>query len=305
MRAARGATALSGVLAIDKPAGMTSHDVVAALRRATGERRIGHAGTLDPLATGLLLVLVGSAARLGRYLSGQDKTYDAHIVLGTATDTLDADGVATGHAPVPETALDPEAARRILDSFLGSAEQVPPAYSAIKRGGVTAHRAARSGSPIELEPRPIVVSEALLGAISADPPAWDVTFTVSKGTYVRSLARDVGTAVGTCAHLGALRRTRIASLTLDAALTLDRAVDAAAAGSLAREFIDPVPLLGFPALSADPVAVSAGRAVPQPSSPMTDGSPVALVTDETLAAVYRASRDWLVAETVFSPGVTR
>src|SRR5665648_353727 len=142
MSTRRGATDLSGILAVDKPSGITSHDVVAAVRRATGERRVGHAGTLDPVATGLLTILVGPATRLEPYLSGHDKTYVATIAFGTSTDTDDADGAVIQTVPVPGDVIDPDAASRLLASFTGEQLQVPPAYSAIKRGGQVAHRAA-------------------------------------------------------------------------------------------------------------------------------------------------------------------
>ncbi|HZL05264.1 MAG TPA: tRNA pseudouridine(55) synthase TruB, partial [Coriobacteriia bacterium] len=192
MSTRRGATDLSGILAVDKPSGITSHDVVAAVRRATGERRVGHAGTLDPVATGLLTILVGPATRLEPYLSGHDKTYVATIAFGTSTDTDDADGAVIQTVPVPGDVIDPDAASRLLASFTGEQLQVPPAYSAIKRGGQVAHRAARAGEPLAIEPRPVVVRAAELIAIDSTVPVWDVRFTVSKGTYIRALARDIG-----------------------------------------------------------------------------------------------------------------
>ncbi|MDZ4166820.1 MAG: tRNA pseudouridine(55) synthase TruB, partial [Coriobacteriia bacterium] len=238
MIARRGATALAGVLLVDKPGGPTSHDVVATIRRATGERRIGHAGTLDPMATGLLLVLVGRATRLERYLSGHDKSYDARIVFGAATDTLDADGEVTETRPVDDTLFDLTRAAGVLASFVGPALQMPPAYSAIKRGGVAAHRLARAGKEPELQPRDIVVHEATLSAVHPDEHAWDVSFSVSKGTYIRSLARDVGLAAGTVAHLGALRRTAVGAASITAAHTIDAVTEAATADRLPALFSD-------------------------------------------------------------------
>lgn len=306
MTACRGTTGLSGLLVIDKPGGMTSHDVVARLRRATGERRIGHAGTLDPAATGILLVLVGSATRLERYLSGQDKSYRARIAFGAETDTLDADGEVVAAHPVPARVLDPSEAGRVLDGFKGAGTQVPPVYSAIKRDGVPAHRRARAGVEVEMVPRAIDVHEATLLAIDPLANTWDVQFSVSKGTYIRSLARDIGRAAGSGAHLAALRRTAVGVVSIEDSHTLDDACEAAGAGSLAELFADPVPVLGFPVLDGDPATVGTGR-------PLLTSQALQLAVDErvsvlvngSLAAVYRRTPATCVAETVFVPEVAR
>ncbi len=306
MTARRGATGLSGLLIIDKPAGMTSHDVVARLRRATGERRIGHAGTLDPLATGILTVLVGSATRLERYLSGQDKSYDARLAFGAETDTLDSDGAITATHPVPAAVLDPDAAAVLLEGFLGPQSQMPPVYSAIKRDGVPAHRLARAGADVQMSPRDIIVHEASLRTVDAESASWDVHFAVSKGTYIRSLARDIGRAAGTGAHLTALRRTSVGCIGIETAHALDDACDAAAAGELPMLFADPVPVLGYPTLNADETHVIAGRALDAPVSPqLAPGKRVSILTDGRLGAVYRSTDRGLVPETVFSPAVSR
>jgi tRNA pseudouridine55 synthase len=301
----RGATDLAGVLLVDKPKGPTSHDVVASLRRATGERRIGHAGTLDPMATGLLLVLVGRATRLERYLSGEDKRYEARIVFGVATDTLDAEGTITETLPVDTALFDDGRAAEILSGFVGPAAQMPPAYSAIKRGGIAAHRLARAGEDPALEPRDVIVHEATLVALRPDERAWDVTFAVSKGTYVRSLARDIGRAAGTVAHLGALRRTAIGSADVTSAHTLDTSVEAAEAGRLPELFTDPVELLGLPTAEVDPVVVRDGRPLPAEVAPILDGERVTITSGAAVLGVYRRSGSFLRAETVFEPGVTR
>jgi tRNA pseudouridine55 synthase len=181
--ARRGATDLSGILVIDKPAGMTSHDVVNRVRRITGERRVGHAGTLDPMATGVLVALVGPATRLAPYLTSAQKTYEAHIVFGAETDTDDADGRVTVRSPVPDEVGDPFFAAATVASLVGAHQQVPPAYSAIKRDGVTAYQAARTGSALELDARTVEVADArLTGVECAGKHAWDVAFAVSKGT---------------------------------------------------------------------------------------------------------------------------
>ncbi|MBN2248261.1 MAG: tRNA pseudouridine(55) synthase TruB [Coriobacteriia bacterium] len=306
MMARRGATGLSGMLVIDKPGGMTSHDVVARLRRATGERRIGHAGTLDPLATGILLVLVGSATRLERYLSGHDKSYRALISFGSETDTLDADGAVSTVHPIPDAVLDATEAQRILDGFLGPGSQIPPVYSAIKRDGVPAHRLARAGTDVEMLPRDIVVHEAVLEGIDASNATWDVRFAVSKGTYIRSLARDIGVAAGSGAHLAALRRTAVDAITIERARALDEVCVAAAAGELVSLFVDPVPALGFPVIEGDAVTVRAGRALPAPAVglPLSDDR-VSVIVEGRLGAVYRAAPDGYAPETVFIPEVAR
>lgn len=300
----RGATGISGVLAVDKPAGVTSHDVVAALRRATGEGRVGHAGTLDPLATGLLVVLFGSATRLERYLVGHDKRYEARIVFGSTTDTLDAEGTVTERAPVPELVAEPAYAQRLLDTFVGSREQVPPAHSAIKTAGVPAYRHARAGRAVTLAPRTVTVHEARLLAVDTAQRAWDVAFTVSKGTYVRALARDIGLAAGTVAHLGALRRLASGALDLSCAVPLDAAVEAADTGALVEHFVDPVALLGYPPLPVASEAVADGRPI-LPEQPVAEGGRVCVVTQAGLAAIYVARAGVLYAETVLVPEVLR
>lgn len=305
MSSRRQPTGLSGVLLVDKPAGPTSHDVVASLRRATGERRVGHAGTLDPAATGLLISLIGPATRLASYLTGQEKTYEARIVFGAATDTLDAEGSVVETAPVPASVFEESRAREVLEGFMGASLQTPPAYSAVKKAGQTAHRAARSGSPLALEVRRIDVSEADLVRIEADQSAWVVRFTVSKGTYIRTLANDIGRRAGTVAHLAALRRTRSGQATLEHAHPLEEIADRAREGAVTTLFADPVPLLGLPRADLPAEQVAQGRPAPLPSD-APDGSHLfAVATDERLLAIYRRDGDLLRAETVFATGVAR
>lgn len=305
MATRRGATDLAGVLAVDKPGGMTSHDVVAAVRRATGERRVGHAGTLDPMATGLLLVLVGPATRLERYLSGHDKRYDARIRFGTATDTLDADGQVTATADVPAALFDLPGAQALLEGFLGPQLQAPPLFSAIKVDGMPSHRRARAGEERTLAEREIVVYEATARAVDAARSTWDVGVHVSKGTYVRSLARDIGLAAGTVAHLSALRRTAIGSLAVDRALTLGEIEALGASGTLPDRFIDPVTLLGMPALPATAQEIADGRPIEAPDGEIAEDAPFALADDQRLYAVYRMRQGVLRAETVFPGGIAR
>ncbi|MBN2848611.1 MAG: tRNA pseudouridine(55) synthase TruB [Coriobacteriia bacterium] len=306
MSARRGASGLAGVLLVDKPEGPTSHDVVAAVRRASGEGRVGHAGTLDPMATGLLVVLVGPATRLERYLSGHDKTYEARIVFGTATDTLDAAGVVTATQTVPDAVHSETAAREILAGFVGPAAQLPPAFSAIKRDGVTAHRLARAGGTPDLEARPIVVHEAALLALDAEADTWDVRFTVSKGTYVRALARDIGEAVGTAAHLGALRRTRAGEADISDAHSVARVIEAAGRAELPDLFADPVGLLGIPVTVVDPSVAANGRPLQVTDVGGREGLAVdfiAVTDGHALLGIYRPDGDRLVPETILAGGV--
>ncbi|WP_437747705.1 tRNA pseudouridine(55) synthase TruB [Sorangium sp. So ce1504] len=244
-----------GVLVIDKPRGPTSHDVVARLRRALGVKRIGHAGTLDPMASGVLVVLVGEATKLAPYLTAQDKRYTARVVLGVGTDTLDADGQITATQPLPPW-LDAElgalagaggppgealarAAPRIaaaIDAERARREQAPPAYSAIKVAGQRSYALARAGQAVELSARAVEVrslevtgaSRGVFGAPAAGaaPATLDLDLGVSKGYYVRSLARDLGAHLDVPAHLSALRRTASGSFTVEQAVSLDAGAEA-------------------------------------------------------------------------------
>lgn len=209
---------LRGVLPVDKPAGWTSHDVVARARRALGERRVGHTGTLDPFATGLLLLCVGEATRLAEYLTGLDKVYEATLRLGVATDSGDLDGavVATSEAWPGVGAGAVEGALRALR---GEVWQTPPALSAKKVGGVPAHRRVRRGEDVALEPRRIEVHE--LEMTLFDPPVVGLRVRCSSGTYVRALARDLGEALGVGAHLTALRRTAVGPYGVDGAVPVE------------------------------------------------------------------------------------
>ncbi|HZN43296.1 MAG TPA: tRNA pseudouridine(55) synthase TruB [Actinomycetota bacterium] len=193
-----------GLLLVDKPGGMTSHDVVDVVRRRLGTKKVGHAGTLDPMATGLLLVGVGRATRLLRFLSDLPKTYEGTMRLGVETTTLDAEGEIVREAEVTAARSDVEQAMRALE---GESMQRPPAYSAVKVGGRKLYEAARAGEQLEAEPRPIRVDAFDL--LGFDSP--DATFRVacSTGTYVRVLAADVGAALSCGAHLTSLRRTAI------------------------------------------------------------------------------------------------
>lgn len=202
-----------GLVVVDKPPGLTSHDVVARLRKVYGQRSVGHAGTLDPSATGVLLVGLGDATRLLRFLQETTKGYVGTVVFGSTTDSLDADGVVT--AEFDMHALTEDACRAACRRFIGDIEQIPPMVSAIKVDGRRLHELAREGKEIERKPRAVRVDcfDVTSFRPGAQPEA-DVAVECSSGTYIRSLAADLGTALGGGAHLRDLRRTRVGSFTL-------------------------------------------------------------------------------------------
>jgi tRNA pseudouridine55 synthase len=219
---------MDGLLAVDKPSGPTSHDVVARMRRALGEKRIGHTGTLDPMATGLLLLVLGKATRLAKFLSASDKSYDATVRFGFATDTADAQGRPLG--PVIEHAAPPpEAINAALDEFRGTFLQQPPAYSAKKVGGQRSYKLARSArlqpSPDRPHPAPpaTAVTAHRIEIVGVHADTLMLSIDCSTGFYVRSLAHDLGVRLGVGAHLAALRRTKVGDVDLTAAVTLDSA----------------------------------------------------------------------------------
>ena len=215
---------VDGLVVVDKPAGCTSHDVVARMRKVYGQRPVGHAGTLDPDATGVLLVGLGRATRLLRYLQDAGKAYRARVVFGVATDTLDASGAVLERAAMQLTSDQVVQAAR---AFVGDIEQIPPMVSAIKIDGRKLYELARAGQVVERAPRRVrietlVVEDFVDGAY----PEATIRIDCSSGTYVRSLAADLGTALGGCAHLGELRRLRVGSFVLDESHSLD-AIEAA------------------------------------------------------------------------------
>ena len=302
----RGASGLSLLLGVDKPVGMSSHDVVNRVRSATGEMRVGHFGTLDPLASGVMLVGVGPAVRLGNYLVEHDKEYVADIRFGEERTTDDAEGEVVSAAPVPEPVGHAAYAAEVLARFMGPALQVPPAYSAIKQGGVTAYKAARSGDALDLPARSIEVYEAEL--LDADADCWRVRFRVSKGTYIRALARDIGRTVGCGAYLAGLRREQLGAVPVQGCMTL---------GELAVQtpmrLLDPVSVLGFPqveVLEAERKALENGGALAVPaslSSSVSAGDLVSVLCDNRLKAIYRVEEGVtrLKCDCLFSIGVDR
>ena len=223
------------VVLVDKPEGPTSHDVVDAARRALRVRRVGHTGTLDPFASGLLLLCVGRATRLAEYLSGLDKSYEAVARLGIATDTLDRDGDIVRECP-EWVGLEEERIREVLEGFRGTIAQVPPQFSAKKVEGEAMHRRARRGESVELQPSQVTIHEIEL--VAATLPEIRFKIRCSTGTYVRAIARDLGEKLGVGAHLSALRRTGIGSFRVTDAIHVEAlsdgdAVRCAAVGPLA------------------------------------------------------------------------
>ena len=208
---------IEGVLLVDKPGGMTSHDVVYRLRRKLQMQRIGHAGTLDPMATGLLVMLIGKATRISQYLISVDKVYEGEITLGSTTNSQDAEGEVMESRPVP--ALTEEQLRESMKTFLGDQYQTPPMFSAIKVGGVPLYKMARQGEEIEREPRFIRV--AAFELLSLNLPKLTFRLDCTKGTYVRTVAHDLGAKLGCGAHLSALRRTGSGKFGIGQCTTLD------------------------------------------------------------------------------------
>jgi tRNA pseudouridine55 synthase len=245
---------VDGVVLVDKLKGMTSHDVVAVARRALGTRRVGHTGTLDPFATGLLVLLVGHATRLRPYVEGEPKVYEATIRFGVETDTDDATGAPIRDAPLPTAARITSA----ISQLTGSIDQVPPAYSAKQVAGVRAYAAARRGDPLVLRPATVVVHRWDVGEQRG--PDLDVTLTCGGGTYVRSLARDLGVLAGSAAHLVALRRVRSGHFDVSDAASVEQLRGGGAALRPARAAVPGLPAEQLSDLDAR--RVTHGQSVP-------------------------------------------
>ncbi|MCD4685091.1 MAG: tRNA pseudouridine(55) synthase TruB [Anaerolineae bacterium] len=225
-----------GLLNINKPQGPTSHDIVARVRRGTRVKKVGHAGTLDLMATGVLVLCLGPATRLSEYVMGSPKTYRARVHFGITTDTYDAEGdvVAEDAAPVAEDAL-----RAALEPFRGDIMQIPPMYSAIKQGGKKLYDLAREGKEVERPPRPVTISR--LDLLMWEAPVATLEIECSPGTYIRSLAYDLGQALGVGAHLAALERSASGQFTVADAVAWDDFQAAVEAGTW-REFVQPADL---------------------------------------------------------------
>ena len=287
----------AGVLPLDKPEGPTSHDMVAQARRALKERRVGHTGTLDPFASGLLLLCVGRATRLAEFLTGLDKTYEAVARLGIATDSEDRDGAVISESDAWK-AFDEAAVEAAMAGFSGVVDQVPPQFSAKKVGGEAMYLKARRGERVELEPRQVHIHEIEL--LEMDLP--DVRFRVrcSSGTYVRSIARDMGEALGVGAHLTHLRRTAVGAFAVKGSLSPGELEDPA---RVAAAWIDPLAALAhLPRVEVDAQAAGElrhGRRVPAPGAGSEDLDPVAVAHGTDLVAVGRVSGGVLKPSKVF------
>lgn len=355
----RGQSGLSCLLAVDKPVGKSSHDIVNIARRAIGERRVGHAGTLDPFASGVLALMVGPAARLDKYLTGHDKEYVATIVFGTSTTTDDCTGEPTSTAMPSSDLLDRDYAESVLDTFAGESMQMPPVYSAIKVNGKRAYDESRRGNIVKLKPRAIEVLKAKLleiGTIDENAvaaildgatasirnglpneelfdrylllPFWKVAFKVSKGTYIRSLARDIGMKAGCPAHLAELARTASGNIGIGDCVAIETLEK-----DWKRACIDPVYALGFKVVFANDAQVedvscgrrfrsfsdqllciaygrSACECLPpfvQCSDALQNGELVSIIVNNELKAIYKYDKEsgLLSPDCVFNIGVSR
>lgn len=218
---------MNALLILDKPQGLSSHSAVHRVRKITGEERVGHAGTLDPMATGVLLILLGSAVRLSEWIVDHDKQYHATVQLGVEMDSYDATGNVVATQTVNST---PDEIRAAVETFVGKQNQIPPAHSAIQMQGKRAYKMAREGVQLEMQPRAVEIYSITNIAIEGDTVAFDVH--TSKGTYIRSLAHDIGAKLGVGAHLSGLRRTASGKFSIENALTLEQVEHAVAQNEL-------------------------------------------------------------------------
>ncbi|NUO39811.1 MAG: tRNA pseudouridine(55) synthase TruB [Gemmatimonadaceae bacterium] len=269
----REATTTDGLLLVDKPAGVTSHDVVLAARRAFGESRIGHAGTLDPFATGLLVLLLGRATRLLPHLDGVPKEYEATIALGRETETDDLHGAVVREAPPP----DDDAIRDAIGRLTGPLDQIPPAYSAKRVAGRRAYEAARAGDRLELAPARVIVFG--WRDVVRDGDSLRAVIACGGGTYIRALARDLGRLTGSAAHLAALRRTRSGPFQVADAVSLDTL---RAGGATLQPALDALPTIPHVVLSDDDAervlrGIAVGQGAAAGTAALIDGRSGALV----------------------------
>jgi len=288
---------VNGLLILDKPAGMTSHDVVARVRRATGESSVGHLGTLDPMATGVLPLLLGKFTRLAQFFTSSEKAYTGQIRFGFATDTYDAEGQPVGESR--SVTLTPDQVRATAARFQGEIEQMPPAYSAKKIEGKPAYKLARAGKTPELKPVRIRVDAFTIDRVQGDLA--DFSMRISAGGYVRSIAHSMGEALGCGAHLASLRRTAAGPFALEQAIALGDAESLAAEGRLEERLIHPRTLLPeMPSTTADEQTVGRIRNGMQVNLPEYSGA--------ALVKIFAGQRDLVaigrrVAGTLFQPAV--
>lgn len=280
-----------GILLVDKPGGVTSHDIVARARRALGTRKIGHAGTLDPMATGLLVLGVGSATRLLTYVVGLDKTYEATIRLGVSTDSDDADGTVTGSAdPADVAAISDDRLAEAMAPLTGRISQVPSTVSAIKVGGKRAYDLARAGEEVVLKAREVTVSRfERVGALRRADGSIDLDVVVdcSSGTYIRALARDLGASLGVGGHLTALRRTRIGPFEVEDAVT-----DIAPEAPLLRDADVAARVLGALTVTAEEARdLRHGKRLVGEGARVGDATPAAIDPDGRLVGIVQRRGD--------------
>jgi len=288
---------MNGVLIIDKPAGLTSHDVVSRVRRILQQRSVGHLGTLDPLATGVLPLVLGSMTRLAQFYVASEKTYEGAVRFGFATDTYDSDGEPIGGPQ--RVALTLEQARELARKFLGSIEQMPPPFSAKKVQGVPAYKLARKKKEVPLKPVQVEIKEFEILTFEADRAHFRAR--VASGTYMRSVAHDMGKLAGCGAHLESLRRTSVAEFTIDCAHTLEDLERAARSGEIDNVLVHPRQLLtSLPSVTATDEIVSRIR----------HGRPVNLpeLSRARDVKVFHGQRDLIaistrVAGTLFHPRI--
>ena len=307
----RGASGINALIAIDKPLGLTSHDVVSRVRRAFGEKRVGHAGTLDPNASGVLVVGIGLATKLLGLLTLDRKGYVADISFGTRTSTDDADGQVVATAPVPEELCDAEFAQDACRQLIGTIDQLPPAVSAISVEGKRAYQLVREGKTPELAARRVQIYDATFLAVhtpSADEaPIWTIAFDVSKGTYIRSIARDLGQELGTEAHISGLRRTFSGPITLGSCVSLEE-LEQNPTEVLNAKSLNPTEVLGYPVHKLTPAeykCVEVGKrfGIPEDLSDTPHNSLVSLVWNNLLVGIWCRQGSSLVCQTNFSQGI--
>ncbi len=288
---------MNSVLVIDKPAGLTSHDVVNRVRRILGQKSVGHLGTLDPAATGVLPVVTGSLTRLAQFYLHSEKSYEGAIRFGFATDTYDADGEATSRET--EISLDLEKVRELAAQFRGTIQQVPPPYSAKKVAGVRAYKLARKKQDVTLDPITVEIKEFEI--LSAEGNCCNFRARVASGTYMRSVAHDLGATMGCGAHLQSLRRTAVAEFGIADAHTLEQLALAVEQGRVEELAVHPRMLLPrFPCVTADDgsaAMIRSGRAVNLPE-----------MSRERLVKVFCGQRELIaiatrIAGTLFHPGI--
>jgi tRNA pseudouridine55 synthase len=298
---------MDGILNINKATGMTSHDVVAKIRKLLHQKRVGHAGTLDPAASGVLPICLGQATRVAEYLSESGKAYQAEVILGIATDTYDSEGTIIRSSNVVD--LDLADIKQMLQQFLGPQMQIPPPYSAIKIQGQPAYKRARAGEFLTLQPRPVTIYQ--LEILQWLPPRLTLAIECSKGTYIRSLAHDLGEQLGCGAHLSTLQRARSGPFSLSDSITLEQLEQAIAEGTV-QQYLYPAgtALQQYPALILDEATIqhalhgNAFKYTAQPGHAPTDLARVYDTAGHFLAiAAWDPERGIWQPKKVFLPGV--